>query len=398
MLISTKPKNEAEAAVIARAKQLTDFKWTPVRDVPTYLSEKMGNGVLPAGVEQTGFPYASTERTDKFFCENISFETFLSAIANPDSKLYQAGHGAKSACNFGVVCNGFVRYALGIKGRVNTQNWDSIPGMRMVKPKGEYSADEIRLCDILHAYGEGRNHVSLITDVLKNESGEFELIEVSEAVSPLCKRKSYTKEEYFEAFKLFSLYRYDLIDRVPLLDEEENRVLLESKIEKNEPKIAIDNGNKSNYKEDEEIIISSFTDGESTLLLYRDGALTEEIKTCGRAMIPRTLERGYYKIALKDSEECVEFAVTIPEISCETDGEYITVRADAKDEKSKISHMDFRKKGVDFASLVKFEALTEEEKKSGIIKRKIPEGAENFKIYFENSYGIWTHTMIRIDY
>lgn len=398
MFISTKPRNEREAAIIARSRQLTDFKWTPIRDVPTYFAAKKINGVFPAGEELTGFPYSSLERTDKFICENVSFESFLSAIANPDSKLYQAGHGAKSACNFGVVCNGFVRYALGIRGRVNTQNWDSIPGMRMVKPKGEYSADEIRLCDILHTYGEGRNHVTLITDVFKNESGEIELIEVSEAVSPLCKRKSYTKEEYFEAFKLFSLYRYDLIDTVPLLDEEENRVLLESKIEKNEPKIAADLGNKANYRQNEEITLSVFTKGENAILLCRDGTLIEEINTYGRASVPRILDRGYYTAALKDGGEKVEFAVTIPEISYECDGEYITVRADAKDEKSKISHMDFRKKGEGFASLVKLENLTDREKKSGIIKRKIPEGAENFKIYFENSYGIWTHTMIRIDY
>ena len=397
MLISTKPKNEAEAAVIARAKQLTDFKWTPVRDVPTYLSEKMGNGVLPAGVEQTGFPYASTERTDKFFCENISFETFLSAIPNPDSKLYQPGHAALSACNFGVVCNGLVRYAFGIRGRVNTQNWAALPGMRLVKLKGEYTVDEMQLCDILHAYGEGRNHVSLITDIIRNENGKIEFVEVSEAIRPTCKRKSYTPEEYYEKFKLFSLYRYDLIDTVPPFDEEKNALLLESGIEKIAPKIAVDNGNKSNYREDEEVIISSFAEGENTLLLYRDGAPAEEIKVCGKAKLPRALERGYYKLVLKDTDECVEFAVTIPEISYVSDGKHITVHVDAKDENSKIIHMDFRKKGAGVISLVKFEKLTEEEKESGIIKRSIPENAGKFKIYFENKYGIWTHKMINID-
>ena len=397
MLISTKPKNEAEAAVIARSRQLTDFKWTPARDVPTCLSLTKGNGVLPAGVEQTGFPYASTEATDKFFCENIYFETFLSAIPNPDSKLYQPGRAALSACNFGIVCNSFVRYALGIQGRVNTQNWGSIPGMRLVKPKGEYTAEEIRLCDILHAYGEGRNHVTLITDIIKNEDGRIELIEVSEAVSPLCKRQTYTPEEYFEAYKLFSLWRYDLLDFVPSFDEKENALLFDSGIEKIQPKIAVDNGNKSNYREGEEVIISVFTEGENAVLLYRDKTLAEEIKTYGRAVVVRRLERGYYRIALKDSGESVELAVTAPEISHGVDGDYITVRADAKDTESEIVYMDFRKCGKDFGSLVKFEALSEEEKKSGVIRRPIPTGAENFKVYFKNKYGVWTHKMIHID-
>ena len=44
MFISTKPRNEREAAIIARSRQLTDFKWTPVRDVPTYFAAKKING------------------------------------------------------------------------------------------------------------------------------------------------------------------------------------------------------------------------------------------------------------------------------------------------------------------------------------------------------------------
>ncbi len=399
MLISSKPKNEGEAAVIARARQLTDFKWTPVRDVPTYLSLTKGNGVLPAGVEQTGFPYASTERIDKFFCENISFESFLTAIPNPDSKLYQAGHASLRACNFGVVCNGLVRYALGIRERVNTQNWSSLPGMRQIKQKGEYTVDEMQLCDVLHAYGEGRNHVSLITDIIRNEDGKIEFVEVSEAVRPTCKRKSYTPEEYYEAFKLFSLWRYDLLGSVPPLDEEQNTLLFESGLEKISPSIAVDNGNKSNYRLGEEILISVFGEEENVVVLSRGGEAIEEIKVYGNAKIAITLERGYYTASLKNGGERVEFAVTIPEISYECDGKSITVHIDPMDKKSKILHMELRKKinKEGFGGLAKVLPLTEEEKKSGIIKRPIPENAENFKIYFENEYGVWTHKMVHID-
>jgi hypothetical protein len=52
---------------------------------------------------------------------------------------------------------------------------------------------------------------------------------------------------------------------------------------------------------------------------------------------------------------------------------------------------------TDAATLSKVEELTEEEKKTGSFTRKIPNDAVNFKVYFENKYGIWTHTMIRID-
>ena len=166
MLIGTKPANAAEYAAIARSKQLTDFKWTPVRDVPTYIVG-IGNTVLPAGVTVTGFPYASEERNDKFICENVSFESFMSAVKNPYSKIYQPGHAAYSAINYGIVCNGLLRYAFGIPYRVSTARWYTIPGMRQIKPRGEYTVDEMRLCDVLYAFGEGRNHVAMITDILR---------------------------------------------------------------------------------------------------------------------------------------------------------------------------------------------------------------------------------------
>ena len=39
--------------------------------------------------------------------------------------------------------------------------------------------------------------------------------------------------------------------------------------------------------------------------------------------------------------------------------------------------------------------LTEAEKKSGVITRKIPKNAGGFKVYYENAYGIWTHPLTR---
>ena len=46
------------------------------------------------------------------------------------------------------------------------------------------------------------------------------------------------------------------------------------------------------------------------------------------------------------------------------------------------------------SALAKLEELTEEEKETGVFTREIPADAANFKVYFENKYGVWTHTMI----
>ena len=395
MLYSTEPKTPAEAAVIARARQLTDFKWTPLRDVPTY-TKKQGNTVLKAGAELTGFPYASNERTDRFFFENILPETFLSAIANPDSKLYQPGHAAYSVCNYGIVCNGLARYAFGIDYRISTARWHTVPGMRMVKPKGEYTLEEVKLCDLLYAHEPERSHVALVTDILRDESGKAVAIEISEAVRPCCKRRRFFADEYYKTFSLFGLWRYDLLDSAPPLDEKIDDLIWNSGIEKRLPKISVDNGNKSNYREGDEVLISVFAEGANTVVISKDGEVIEEVKTFGRAFFPRTLGRGYYTASLKDSGEFTEFCVTSPKIDFEVADGYITVTADPMDEKSIIHYMDYRQKGVGFASLEKYEPLTEEEKRSGIIRRPLVPNGENFKVYFKNAYGIWTHKMIPI--
>lgn len=393
-LIRTLPDTPAKAAVIARSKQLTDFKWTPLRDVPTYL-RNVGNTVLPAGVEVTGFPYSSTELTDKFLCENVSFESFLTAVSNPDSLVYSTGHGAFNCCNFGVVCNGLARYALGINRRISTKCWESVPGMRYVAKQGEYTAEDIEICDVLYAYSEGRSHVALITDLLRDESGKIVEIEVSEAVRPSCRRKSFPLDEYFEKYKLFALMRYDFLESVPSFDLELDG-LLHSGLDKKTSKICVNGGNRSNYLASDEVILSVFGDDDDVVEIICNGKLVEEIKVGARAVIPKKFDRGYYEARLKNANESVFFCVNKAKIEFTVDGDVLSVKADPCDEKSEILYMDFRIAGVGCASLAKYEELTDEEKQSGSFSRPIPSDGYNFKVYFKNAYGVWVHPMKKI--
>ena len=395
--ISTPPQTEWEKAVIRRARQLTDFKWTPVRDIPSYLGKTKEYIVLPAGVEICGFPYASTEGKDKFFTENVSFETFLSAIPNPYSKLYQPGTAAFNACSYGIVCNGLVRYALGIDRRVSTAKWLTIPEMRVIAPKGEIKVEDIRLCDNLWAFGEGRNHVALITDILKDKDGKVVALEISEAIRPHCVRRIFEIEAFYEKWDLYSLCRYEATDKIPLLDEKIDDILWNSGIEKITPKITVDNGNKSNYLVGEPALLTVNSDDADTVVIYRNGEEIERFNVGAKAFVVRNLAKGYYKIMLERDGSSVEFAVNHAKLSYTVSDGNITVNADPRDEKSTIDYADFRQAGIGCASLEKYEELTDEEKQSGTYTRPIPNGGENFKVYFKNPYGVWTHPMIKIE-
>lgn len=395
-LVRDEPQHEYEKWAIARARQLTDFTFTPLYDIPTHLA-KGERSFFKAGKEYKGFPYSSTEQNDKFICENVTFETFLSALANPDSVLYTKDmyQASNASTYYGIVCNSLVRYCFGIKARCNTQNWLDIPGMKQVAAKGTFSAEDIQLCDVLHAYGEGANHVAIITGILRDEAGNVAKIEVSEATLPTCRRRIYTASELLSGYAKYKLCRYEYLDSIPAFDEEENAIL-KSGIEKQSPKISVDYGNKSNYLYGEMTVISSFAEGDNTVEIIRDGVCIEEIQVNGYTKIKRSLDPGYYEIRLAGTEHFVEFCVCQPIITHTVEGRTVTVIASSSDPESKIINMDFRSSGFKVAGLVQMVQLTEEEKASGVIVRQIPNSAKTFKISFENKYGIWTHTIIYI--
>lgn len=383
------PSCEQHEWVIKRAHQLSGFKFTPLKDIPSHNSS--GHTVLKEGKEYEGILYSSTESNNKFITENVSFETFLSALANPDSVLYTKDlYGSSNASSYyGMVCNTFVRYCLGITPRCNTKSWFAIPGMTAVKSAGEYKIDEIQLCDVLHFYSSG-GHVAIITGILRDEDGKVMRIEVSECVKTNCKSRWFSAGE-FEAYRnKYTLCRYENIEDIPPFDEEQNDILYNSGIEKAAPMIAVDYGNKSNYFYGETTVISSFREGENIVEIYLGDELIEEISVSGYTKLERALERGYYTVKLRGTEYYTEFCVVKPEITHTVDEGVITITVDSGDPESEISHMEFR------GNMVMAQTLTDEEKASGVIVREIPAGETYFKVSFRNEYGIWTHKSIKI--
>ncbi len=405
--------SQGKKNALLRAKQLTDFEWVPLRDIPVYMKQT-GKNVLPAGKLIRGMIYSSSEPTDKFVCENISFETFSTIVNNPDSALYCKDLGGRNNSwpYFGLVCNGLVRYALNIRRRYSTKRWLTIPGMHLIFEPAQYTVDQMEICDILFAFGNGRNHVALVTDLIYGKDGKVQQVEVSEAIRPSCARRLFTPEEFYEQYKLFGICRYDYIDSVPEPNVEDSK-FIGGKLSTKLPDIALDYGNKTNYRTYEDVVISVFKEGNNEVEIYKDGILNEKFDIMGRGKVSRKFERGYYTVKLVNTGEVLEFCVTAPEISHSVKDGMLTVNAKPCDSQSRILYMDFREKaktsqGTDYeqtavkfynpscSALSKLEELTDEEKDNGIFTRKIPDDAANFKVVFENKYGIWTHTMIKI--
>jgi len=402
MLTPVLPDTSGKANALARCAQATDIRWTPLRDIPTY-TKAAGKTVLPAGVEVTGLPYSSTEPTDKFIGENITIDTFLSAVANPDSVLYTKdlnGH-RNSWPSMGIVCNGVVRHALNIRRRHSTKRFMEVPGMRLIAPAGCYRLEDIHLCDILRAHLPEVSHVALITGIFKDEAGTIKEIEVSEGIRPKCVRISYPMEQYFERFGRYDLVRYDYVDQVS--------VPVEYRFPQSKS-ISADYGDRSNYCSGEDVVISVFAEGTQRVNLTKDGVLAQELEVTGN--ISLQLEPGHYTATHTATGDAVSFRVIRPLIQYRVEEGMLTVHASSTDPDSKVLYLDLREKTLAdpvvpdprpegyiwrdprCASLAKLEELTEEERSSGIFTRPIHNDARNLKVVFENSYGIWTHTML----
>lgn len=403
MLKHTLPDTPGKSNVIARAVQLTDIRWTPVGDVPTY-TVAAGKTVHKAFVEVTGLPYSSTEPTDKFICENLSIDTFLSAVQNPDSALYTRdlnGH-RNSWTYFGIVCNGLARYALNIRRRYSTKRWLEIPGIRLVAEPGAYSVEELELCDILYAYGKGRNHVAMVTDILRDETGAVALVEVSEAVRPSCKRVCYTPQEYYEKYKLFGISRYDYLDDVP------PPVPVAGGWANSH--IAVDYGHNSNYFSGEDVVLTVFDSGVQQVELFQDGKLLKTLEVAEKTTL--SLEPGWYR-AVHTASGCeTAFCVCRPLIEYTVKDGVLSVKASSTDPRSRVLFLDLREEShavlrpldpqskenvfrdARCAPLAQVVELTEEEKETGIFSRPIHPEARYFKVCYENPNGIWTHTML----
>ena len=150
--------------------------------------------------------------------------------------------------------------------------------------------------------------------------------------------------------------------------------------------------------EGEETIVSVWISDSDVLEIFCNGNLLETIRITKKAVICRNFKKGYYVLRLKNADEQVEFCVNKAKLEHEVKNGEITVYADPCDRQSEILYMDFRidGNGYGWASLAKYEELTDEEKKTGVFTRKIPDNGKNFKVYFRNKYGVWVHKMTAI--
>lgn len=293
--LHSEPRSEGVLNVIRRARQMTDIKWSPAADIwrgffeegDSYVTSHGGDyfGKFTHGVEYTGIPYTN----DRNLGTEWPIAAFASSvgIANSLEIAQSSGAAQPSATNkaslYGVVCVTLCSYAIGVPA-VNSTTWNAIPGLTSIGAVSSLDVNKYELCDLLWY----SSHVAIITDIIRDASGNVTMIEISEATRQgnanhddttgqtggICRRVFMQADEFKTWFAGFTAYRYAYLDEVwyepcPYVPmEDEGRRIASTNL----PCVPADGNFASySYQSDRQVTVLINSTGYESLLVKKDG-------------------------------------------------------------------------------------------------------------------------------
>ena len=213
-----KPVSNGQKNIVKRARQMLNIKWTPVKGVGGWGYYDSGYSLsiyYHAGVTYTGLPYGQAM---SYVPWNTSYSGFISAVNNPNSKLYtERCSYSRGSQYYGTDCSGFASWAWQTGSRKVCST--------MISWSHTYAVGRsytlIEVGDALI----GSGHAILITDVTYNSDGSIYSIETSESNPTIdyngcCYSKRFTGQAALESFNSsylssrYTIYRSDARDTV----------------------------------------------------------------------------------------------------------------------------------------------------------------------------------------
>ena len=194
------PKNQGVRNAVKKILQMNNIQYTTKGRIP-YTG---GDTYRDVGATYTGLPYTIPVETQTMVGEDVTFETFMTAVNNPYSVLYTENingaysqsaigntyHGSNRGAYYGTMCSGLVWYALGMDPLQRYINYLVDIG------KFEYvydnSATGVQLMDVLLL----PKHFAIVFDITRDSRGEPTEIIVKEAWAQTILTRVYDKESF----------------------------------------------------------------------------------------------------------------------------------------------------------------------------------------------------------
>lgn len=190
-LTHLKPDNQGQLNAVKRMRQLTDLEWTPCMQLPR-LCNGGGGGLwedsFNKNTEYKGIPYSRATQDNNAFGYGagtglkiglyISFETFITAISNPNTVMVESSFSSSehNSVYYANICAGGVSYAIGTE-YYRTNQFASIPsGFTLIGVINDLDLKTLKLGDIVV---KAEVHTAMVTDVII-ENGIVKYVEIGE--------------------------------------------------------------------------------------------------------------------------------------------------------------------------------------------------------------------------
>lgn len=331
-----KPTTLGQVACLARAAQMRDIKFTPLKNL---ISDDESH-VMSANNEYEGIWYSSTRGTEwGFIGFAVSMYSLLTALHNPKSIIYTRAYSdyflndasMNGAGNvYGTNCSSYVSYALGLP-YLTVTNW--LPKLEcFVNENGVHdtgyggvcwdaeteSVDidalqtELKLCDVLNSSGSFKassytgttvGHAVFVTGIRRDRDGRVQEVDISESTSWVdngkygIRQTTYTWADfasYFIESNGYRVYRFADLDSVGTPPDISNIVYSD---------ICTSRGDKISIRPDQDLTLNVLNVGSYTgVALFRNNDLltTQEISASAPDWKLSDLESGKYIAILYD--------------------------------------------------------------------------------------------------
>lgn len=198
-----------------RWQQFSGISWTAKSAIPAVAAS---TGIVAGN--HVGLPYSSVKEMDKYIGFNVSIKTFMTAVNNPYSLLYtedvlgtrsKSGygftyHGINCGAYFGIVCNVFLEYIIGMIIDYNTAEFEWLAEQEIFERIYDQSGYGVDLCDIIWEPGHG----NVIIDIFRDDRGQVTNIVWAESVQSFPVYHNYTVAQFESRLKSNGgiIYRY----------------------------------------------------------------------------------------------------------------------------------------------------------------------------------------------
>ena len=296
------PESEGMKNVLRRAGQLAELRWTPVQAFPIIVSSGVpgteASRVFAAAWRPAiGANYSAARFDEKYLGFNISLDTYMTAMTNPDSVLYTRNlHGKHRLCAayYGTVCSQFASYVMDLPFHIDCQQWPFLDGIEIIDPT---PLENLRLCDVLN---ERTKHTAVITGINRDADGNVVDITVTESTLPQVRVTTFLPQEFIHCWLKngYEVLRYHKVHQVTYTPSPWVHLEGDPELEYPTPNAALmpDYGDKANYLLGETVKLSVF-DAAYTAVEIRRGEEKTVLPVENGKVFLKAEQVGYYQAA-----------------------------------------------------------------------------------------------------